>query len=356
MQKVAAALDAISVRQPQFSNAAAQLTLERDFGLQGELVPLLSERDQNFRVVTADGRDFVFKIANRAEDTATTELQIKALRHIENQHCPVATPLLHRTLSGDDSSVMLAEDVPHVCRVVSYVAGMPLSGIDQSPELAENLGKSAAQLDLALQDFAHPADSQTLLWDLQRAGELRALLGYVGEPALREAVAHCLDDFDQIVAPALPSLRRQIIHADLNPDNVLAVGDDDQKIAGVIDFGDMTRAPLVVEVAIAAAYLRADAADVLALIRPFVAGFHSVLPLQRDELELLFDLVRARLAATITILRWRAATRGEDDEYSRQFLQSERSAELFLARIDALGRSAFTDALCAQIQAEKIRP
>ncbi|MGI9271776.1 MAG: phosphotransferase [Woeseiaceae bacterium] len=347
MSDMPAAVDALSVPQPQFSEAVAHRTLAQDFGLEGELTPLVSERDQNFRLTTADGRRFVFKIANSSESKETTDLQIKVLLHIESRHCPVNTPILCRTLSGHESSEIIAGDMAHVCRVVSYVPGTLLSDVDRSPTLAESFGQSAARLDLALQDFSHPADSQTLLWDLQRAGELRALLTHVQEPELLAAVSRCLDDFEQIVEPALPSLRRQVIHADLNPDNVLADSDDHEKVAGVIDFGDMTRAPLVVEVAVAAAYLRVDAVDALAFVQPFVAGFHGILPLQREELGLLFDLIRIRLAATITILRWRAATRGHDDDYSRQFLQSERSAEVFLARIDAMGRSAFSNGLYA---------
>jgi Ser/Thr protein kinase RdoA (MazF antagonist) len=40
-------------------------------------------------------------------------------------------------------------------------------------------------------------------------------------------------------------LRRQVIHSDLHGDNVLTVSDDENRIAGVIDFGDMVRAPLI---------------------------------------------------------------------------------------------------------------
>ena len=347
MQSVPEAIDAIAEPQPRFSAEAAQRTLALDFGLEGKLTPLVSERDQNFKVATADGRCFVFKIASRAEHALTTDLQIKVLLHLENRHCPVTVPVLQRTLSGGESSLMLDGDMRYVCRVVSYVPGVPLSGVKLSAQLAEDFGQSTAKLDVALQDFAHAGDCQILLWDLQRAGELRALLPYLTEPALRASVRHCLDDFDKLVAPALPALRRQVIHADLNPDNVLANSDAGRAIAGVIDFGDMTRAPLIVEVAIASAYLRVAGADVLALIRPFVAGFQKILPLQDDEIGLLFDLVRARLAATITILRWRAATRGSEDAYSNRFLLSESDAEVFLAGIDALGRDAFTEALLA---------
>jgi len=105
--------------------------------------------------------------------------------------------------------------------------------------------------------------------------------------------------------------------------------------------GDMVRAPLIKEVAVAASYLRSGDADVLSLVAPFVAAYNSVLPLRADELELLFDLLRTRLAATISILRWRVAQRGADDEYASLQLQSENDAAAFLLRLNSLGRSEF---------------
>jgi Ser/Thr protein kinase RdoA (MazF antagonist) len=142
--------------------------------------------------------------------------------------------------------------------------------------------------------------------------------------------------------PALSSLRHQVIHSDLHGDNVLAT-DDHKSIAGVIDFGDMVRAPLIMEVAVAAAYLRVADGNPMSLIVPFIAGYNSIIALEEDELDLLFDLVRTRLVATITILRWRFSKRGNDDDYARESLASERSAENFLLRLDALGRIRFTE-------------
>jgi Ser/Thr protein kinase RdoA (MazF antagonist) len=152
----------------------------------------------------------------------------------------------------------------------------------------------------------------------------------------------CIDDFDARVKPALPALRKQVIHADLNPDNVLTSQDD--HIAGFIDFGDMLRAPLVMEVAIACSYLRPASNDaVLAWVNPFIAAYDRVLPLQEAERELLFDLLRARLVASLSILRWRAAVRGAEDAYSQQNLQGEADAASFLFRLNELGRGRFID-------------
>ena len=336
------ALDAISTPQPQFSQTEVLRALVEEFGIHGTLESLISERDQNFRVATAAGEHFVFKIANSSESDVTTDFQIQALSHVMRQDCPVATPEIRPTLAGHESILLFDGDTPHVCRLVSYLAGTPLSAVSVTPKLVQHFGRCAANLDLALANYEHAGDSQMLLWDLQRAGDLRELITYVEEPELRAAVSLCLDDFDSRVQPKLPSLRRQVIHGDLNADNVL-VADDRESIVGVIDFGDMVRAPLVMEVAIAASYLRVGDGEALSLIAPFITGYNSITALEDVELEMLFDLIRVRLVATITILRWRLAMRGKDDDYAGHFLESERSAENFLLRLDTLGRISFTE-------------
>ena len=137
------ALDAISTAQPNFSRAEVLRALVEEFGVAGSLDPLISERDQNFQVTTAAGECFVFKIANRSESDITTDFQIQALLHILRQDCPVATPAIRRTLAGNESTFLFEGNFPHVCRVVSYLTGTPLSAISATPELAQDFGRCA---------------------------------------------------------------------------------------------------------------------------------------------------------------------------------------------------------------------
>lgn len=340
------ALGAVAAPAPRFSSGQVEVVLRSKYGLQGELVPLVSERDQNFRLTTASGDRFVFKIANASEPQPATDFQVAALLHLESRHCPVATPRVQHTLTGDSAAwIGLDTGNVHRCRLVSFVSGELLSSTAVDAGLAEQFGDSAAQLDLALADFGHAGDAQVLLWDLQRFGELREIVGFLEDEELRRLVQTCIDEFDRRVAPVLPDLRRQVIHADLNPDNVLATPTG--QIAGVIDFGDMLRAPLIIEVAVAGSYLQpavvsdGEAGGPLSWVGPFVAAYNAVLPLRDIELELLFDLLRGRVATSITIVRWRAAMRGADDAYSQVNLPAADAAIGFLQELTTLGRHGF---------------
>jgi Ser/Thr protein kinase RdoA (MazF antagonist) len=326
---------------PAFDPSDIEQLLKSQYRLAGELQPLVSERDQNFRLTTADETRYVVKIANSAEDPVITDFQVQALLHLEQNRCPVAVPKIKLTRNGSVVTSVAGDGVNHVLRVVTYLPGVPVEDTTPNDQIAYDLGRAAATLDQALCDFEHPGDHQHLQWDMQRAAELRELVAHVPGPDLRSAVHQCLDDFENLAVPAFATLRRQVIHNDLNPANVLVADEGSTTVAGVIDFGDMLRAPLIVEVAIAASYMRAEGDDALSQAISLAAGFDSVTRLDDREITLLYDLVRTRLATTITMMHWRKSVRSDDDAYLQQVFTSESDSELFLQKFDAVSREDF---------------
>ena len=115
------------------------------------------------------------------------------------------------------------------------------------------------------------------------APELRRLLQHVPDRDLRRLLEKALDDYGARVEPRLPELRRQLIHGDLHASNVLV--DASEAVCGVIDFGDMVRAPLINDVAVSASYLRVTADDPLRLVARFVAGYETLTPLEDVEID-----------------------------------------------------------------------
>lgn len=328
---------------PSLAAEDVQRLLRENYGVEGSLSPLVSERDQNFRVDTGSGPGFVAKIANAQEAAQVTEFQVEALRHLERAGCAVAVPRVIPTLDGEFVTSFMSGDDRYRMRLVTWVPGSPLVGRRVDPPLAWSLGESLARLDAGLATFSHAGERQELLWDMQRALEVRDGTKHVRDRELRARVGRCFDTFEHDALPVFPSLRTQVIHNDLNPGNVLVTDGDPARVAGIIDFGDMVRAPLVVDVAIAASYLRSDAADALAPAAALVAGFESVTPLDDDELALVHGLMRTRLATTIVMMYSRLSRQTADDAYLEKTLQSEGSAQRFLARLEAVAGGAFAD-------------
>lgn len=327
-------LSAIAVAPPMADVADVAALVRAKFGLAGDYVSLVSERDQNFCLTIPDGRRVVVKVTSSLQESAVTDFQIEALLHLERES-GLPLPRVVRTIAGESSAAIDVGDTACRLRIVEYVEGQPLDDLDVTPGIAGRFGRALATLDRALGGFSHPGQTPLLLWDMQRTGEVRHLLDFIDDEPLRSRVGTVVDDFEARIAPRMGDLRAQVIHADANPENVLLCDGG----IGFIDFGDMMRAPLVFEVAIAASYLRAE--DPLEFIAPFVAAYHETLPLQYGELRLLFDLVRARLATSITLFFWRLRERSDDDEYRNKLLAGEQDAISFLVALDELGRERF---------------
>lgn len=342
---------------PRLTESQAIESVRRHYGLEVTVRPLVSERDQNFRIETSDGRRFVLKIANAAEDPLVTDFQIEALLHIAAKaDASLSVPEILPTNDGSSRYVLESDGARHVCRLVSYLPGVPLSGARLSAPLCRDLGAYLARLDQALGDFSHPgAARQHLLWDMKRAPDLRRLLPHVADGVTHRLLTETLDDFEAHALPVFDSLRWQVIHNDPNPGNVLVTAGAEPRVSGIIDFGDMLRSPLIVDVGVAASYLRVPDGDPLTLIVELLAGYHAVKPLTRTEIDLLHDLIRTRLAATVAILAWRESLRGADDAYLQDAARTEQTAREFLERLSELPRenaARIYRRVCASVTAD----
>ncbi|SHJ57450.1 Ser/Thr protein kinase RdoA involved in Cpx stress response, MazF antagonist [Bradyrhizobium lablabi] len=316
---------------------AQQLAAEY-YGLPATALRLNSERDDNFRLRTLDGREYVLKIANPAEDRAVTNLQTEALLHLAVADRRLPIPRIFAALNGAcELDIKFDDGSTRIVRLLSFLAGTPMHSVGASAALRRDLGRCAARLARGLRDFRHAGANHKLLWDLQHAAELRALLDAV--PADRRGlVQHFLDSFEAHALPALPHLPAQPVHNDLNPHNVV-VDPGNENITGIIDFGDLTFTARVNDLAIAAAYQVADSDDPLAPACELIAAYHAVSPLDPAEFDIVFDLMATRMAMTVVISSWRAHRYPENREY---ILRNNQGAWARLSRIVKLSRAEAT--------------
>lgn len=301
---------------PDLSAEDAQAIAKTHFGFQATAERFPSERDQNFRLTTVDGECYLLRISNQAEECSVLEFENAALGYLEVNAPEVLVP---RVVTATDGarivSVFSGVGRELRARMFTWLDGVSARDVDLTPDLRRELGATLARLGLGLRGFTHPAAERPLLWDVQHASALVELTAHIRDPELRDRCARALDRIGKETLPRLSDLRNQVIHSDLNPDNVLISDTTESWVIGVIDFGDIVSAPLVCDIAIGAAYQLGPIDDPLAGAVEFVTGYNRVVPLLEEEVDVLFDLIATRLIATITISSWRSARYLQDPEH-----------------------------------------
>lgn len=299
-------LDPLAETPPALGLAEVAALLEAHWGLAGELSPLKSERDHNVRVVTAEGAGYVLKLQNPGDDDGVVDFQDRALDHIARVDPTLPVTRLVTAREGAPTvPVELGDGRRTTARLFTLLPGHHTDGATLDEDAAHAWGATAARVGRALRGFFHPRADYEILWDLRRAPRLRAWLGRIDDPRRRDLVRAVLDRYDARVAPAIGSLRHQVVHGDLGLDNVLVDGHG--RVSGIIDFGDMSHTALVCDLAVVLADVLEGRPDALTLAEPMIAGYQSVTVLEAEESALLGDLVATRLAASLAITAWRAA-------------------------------------------------
>ena len=314
--------------KPAFTPGEAQRLLKRDYGIEGTLKELVSERDQNF-LVEAGSASFVLKIANAVEDEGFLALQNAAMQHVAVTDPTLGLQRVIPSGAGADITHWEHGASRHAVRLLTYLPGDLYSAAGSSPALLESLGGFMGRLSTALRGFGHPAAFRPgFLWNLDEAMAVKPWLADI-VPERRDLVARIFARYEARVLPRLPLLRGAVLHQDAN-DNNIVVDAATLTVTGLIDFGDMTHGRQVNELAVTLAYALLDVEDVYASAAPLIAAYAKAFPLESEEATILFDLVAARLAMSVCISSHRAKDFPDND----YLLVSQAPAFRLLERLD----------------------
>jgi 4-aminobutyrate aminotransferase-like enzyme/Ser/Thr protein kinase RdoA (MazF antagonist) len=328
--------DVLRAAPPRLGLEEAAVIAADVFGVRATATPLVSERDQNFRLAADDGRGWVLKVSNSGEREGVVEMETGVVRHVAavDPTLPVAVP--RETRDGASWGTITGLDGGHhFVRLLPLLPGRKGAAIDLSREAIRDFGATSARLGRATRGYFHPMAGRPILWDVKHLAELRPHLSFVADDRRRALVESILDRFEAAVAPALGGLRAQVIHNDLTFDNTLLDATD--RVSGIIDFGDMAHTPLVLDLVAALVSLlggRDDPPDLFATAEAGINGYASVTPLEDEEAALLGDLVAARLAQTTLISAWRIGIYPENAAYLSSW---DAEAWPMLALFEAVG-------------------
>jgi Ser/Thr protein kinase RdoA (MazF antagonist) len=300
---------------PDVDGLWVERLLRREYGSTATTTPLRSERDRNFLARRADGWSVVVKISNSAEDPAVVNMENAAMAHVRRGDPDLTIPRVVPTEAGLSVVAATADDGrKHLVRAVTVLPGAAADTIGLAPDFPRDLGDWAARLSGALTDFDHPGGHRALEWDPRLVHDLSAYTELL--PTTRHAqVMRLLQRLDG-VAESTSGLPSSVLHADVTMSNVMVSGNS---ISGIIDFGDAHHTARVCDLAITLASLlrvvALDATDPWQATTDLLDGYQNRTPLAADELEVLGELVLARLVATVLISAWRAPDNPDNLDY-----------------------------------------
>ncbi len=311
-----APIDVLTAASAKATSEQAQGLAEQFFALQCTAKLLTGERDLNFHLACSDGEQYLLKISNPAEDPQVADFQNKALLHIQSTDPALQVQRVYPNVHGSYQIPVELNGDTVLVRLFSFAEGIALAKAGlPSTALRMSLGKDLARLGLALRGFFHPAAGHELLWDIKHSLGVGHLLDFIEDRTQRALASRFLDNFEKYALPQLKYLRAQVIHNDLNFHNVIVDEKNPDIVRSILDFGDMVHAPLVNDLAVASAYHLGTGSNVLTQALPFISSYNAVLPLESRELEILYDLIAARLVITVAITNWRASLYPENRNY-----------------------------------------
>ena len=312
--------DPLTVPQPTLSTAELERIVSDEFGKSGSLTELASERDRNFRLDDGRGGSLLVKVQNPADDVGVVEMQSQALLHVAAYDPEL--PVMRVVPAIDGSlwkSVVIPDGATSFVRLFTFLKGHAAVAAKLDESALADWGSTVARLGRALRGFFHPAAGRPLLWDIKHTSRLRELLSYVRDSETRRLAEQVISRFDSNVASRFGSLRAQVIHNDMGPDNVLV--DDAGCITGITDFGDMAHTALACDLAVALADVLGGEPDALERAQPMIRGYQRITPLDASEGELLGDLVAARATTAIIISAWLSHLHPDNIEYISSYAE-----------------------------------
>lgn len=321
---------------PEAADTAAQF-----FNIQGTLTRFATEKDDTFRINASDGSRYVLKIANPHEPLDEIDLQIQVLRHIEKADPALPVPRVFTNMDGKTLSEFTdrAGQVRQA-RLLSFIDGVPLDSVDSTATEREQVGEILARLRLATADFSHPVDTRALAWDVKHLLTLTPLLHGVEDATQRKLLEDGLERYARI-QPQLAGLRSHVLHNDFSKSNIVVRPGHSEFVAGIIDFGDIVRTAIAIDVSTALLnQLPAGDAvqqhdDIFTNGRDVLRGYLRIADLTDEERSLLPYLTMGRIVTRALLTIWRGRMFPENATYIlRNTRQGWAQLEWFLSRSD----------------------
>ena len=275
---------------------ASLLDLARDllkdhWGLSANMQRLPGE-NFNYLAKPESGEPVVLKILS--EPHADPDLEDAVITSLHKEGMPV--PMVLPSTAG--LKIVPVEGMAATARLQEYIHGSLWKSTPSTPSQLKAIGAFLADLHTHLMKIDHPGTVRTHDWDLAHANIHRKKVQFLKDPDQRRIIEYCFHLFSALVRPRLANCPSGLLHGDINDENLLLEND---RVVGLLDFGDCLEGSLVQDLGIALAYALEQDGVPLEVAASLIEGYDECRPLQPVEQELLVPLTLARLATYVVV-------------------------------------------------------
>lgn len=184
-----------------------------------------------------------------------------------------------------------------IYRLLPFIEGDFIANVDKDVQLLVSFGTALASIDKTLErHYSAVFAAKETVWDLKHFKKNQQYLNDITNSKDRNIVRYFFLQFHEQITPVQHLFRKSVIHNDANDWNVLT---KNGVVTGFIDFGDMCHTWLINELAIGLTYLMMNDNNPLKTAEIILKSYHSVFPLNENELDALYYLIAARLCTSV---------------------------------------------------------
>ena len=320
--------------------------MEIEYDFSGEISRLAGE-NENYLIKKNDGTCFVLKLADDDTTAGMIEIEHIATERLIDAKLDVSLPRVILTRTGSVQACLMTKDRKEIRgRLLEFVQGKAwCDALPATNEQLEDLGSIIAQMNTAMSFIIYPDSKKTHHWDLAEADQHRPQIPLIDRPERRQILEWVFHLYAAVAMPLFKSLPKSLIHGDINDDNVLVT---DNRVSGILDFGDCLANPTICDLAIALAYHTLDEDNPLEAAASIIGAYHKVRPLSVDEMTVIFPLMCTRLAVSVII----SAQRKKNDPTRESWFVSEERAWKKLEVFSTTGPAQAAILLASKINLE----
>ena len=257
------------------------------------LKELNSERDKSFLLSINNISKFVIKISNKFESKKFLELQDYVIKSLNKKSSikKIIPKVIHRKIKTFIDEI----NSPCFVRILSYIEGKMYADSKNTIDLECSLGSYAGILSKELQNLGHEAAFRRFEWD---PSSLDWIKNYINlfKSNRKKIIQNNLNEYICFVKKNKSNLRYSLTHGDVNNYNLVV---SNNKIIGLLDYGDMIFAPTINDLAICLAYALMNKKNLYDSLKTIILNYHNQFPLTFNEIFSLMTIVKCRLTITV---------------------------------------------------------